>query len=118
MVYRGAASDMLIKTFRFWSLAMGFISLLPLAYYLYQYWLFSLWARERAGNGEFVCGTDMVLLLALCAAVTSAFSGLATLFGFIGYRRMEKPRPGKRLLELAMVASTLPILLATGMIFN
>jgi len=118
LVYCSTSGDMLIKSFRFWSLAMGALSLLPLAYYIYQYWLFAQWAQERASNGQFVCGTGIVLLLGFCAAVTAAFSGIATLLGFIGYRRIQKPRPGNRLLEVAAVASTLPLLLVTGMIFN
>ncbi|WP_090443365.1 hypothetical protein [Duganella sp. CF458] len=89
---------------------------MPFAYFFYQNWLFSQWAQEQAGNGGFVCGTGIVLLLSFCAAVTAAFSGTAVLLGLIGYRRMAKPRPGKRLLEIAAIACATPLAFVAGII--
>ena len=98
-----------IKSFRFWSLAFGATSVLPFAYFLYQNWLFTQWAQERASNGGFVCGTGIFLLFSFCAAVSTALSGAAALLGFIGYCRMARPRPGKRLLEIAAIACAAPL---------
>ena len=94
-----------IKSFRFWSLLLCAMSVFPIAYFMYQNWLFSQWAKERVSAGGFVCGTGMFALLALCAVVTCVTSGAASLLGLMGYVRSEKPRSKIRLLETTTVAT-------------
>lgn len=94
---------------------LGATSFAPVAYFMYQNWLFSKWAKEQASGGGFVCGTGIVALLALCIAVSAVFSLLAALLGFIGYLRIDKPRPGKRLLEIALVGMGFIVAIVAGL---
>jgi hypothetical protein len=99
--------DMLksVRSFRFWSLLLCATSVLPIAYFVYQNWLFSQWAKERVSAGGFVCGTGIFALLALCAVLTCVTSGAASLLGIVGYLRDEKPRSKARLLEITAVVT-------------
>lgn len=106
-----------MKSFRFWSLVLGVTSIMPLAYFMYQNWLFSQWAKEEVSNGGFVCGTGMFALLALCVVVAGAFSGIASLFALVGYLKAEKPRPRMRLLEIMLVGSVMIIAVTAGFLF-
>jgi hypothetical protein len=94
-----------IKSLRFWSLLLCATSVLPIAYFVYQNWIFSRWAKERVSTGGFVCGTGMFALLALCAVVTCVTACAASGLGFVGYLRSEKPRSKIRLLEITTVAT-------------
>lgn len=68
---------------------------------------FSLWASERSKNGEFVCGTGIVALLFLCAAVALFLGICAVACGSIAYVKTPKPRSLKRMLELPLVGAVL-----------
>ncbi len=98
-------------------MVLGVTSIAPVAYFMYQNWLFSQWAKDQANNGGFVCGTGMFALLALCIVVAGVISAAATLLGSIGYLRIEKPRPRKRLVEIALLGSVLVIASAAFLAF-
>jgi hypothetical protein len=110
----------LIESFRFWSLLLGAISVSPIAYFMYQNWLFSQWAREQVSTGGFVCGTGMFALLALCSVITSVTSGTAWLLGIFGYLRSEKPRPKIWLLEITVIGTLMAaaVVLTGGLLLS
>jgi hypothetical protein len=95
------------KSFRGWSWLLGGLSLVPILFLGYQYWQFLAWASKRSNNGEFVCGTGIVAVLFLCAAVAFLLALCAVVCGFIAYIKTPKPRPLKRTLELPLVGVVL-----------
>lgn len=104
----------LMKSLRFWSLALGAISFTPLAYFMYQNWLFSQWAKEQAENGAFICGTGMVALLSLCVVIGVALSAVGSLLGLVGYFKTESPRPMTRIFEIAIVSTVMILAIAAA----
>lgn len=107
-----------VKSLRFWSLALGAASVTPLAYFMYQNWLFSQWAKEQSENGAFICGTGIVALFSLCIVIGAVFSAKGSLLGLMGYLKIEKPRPSIRILEIALVGAVLILAVATMFLFN
>ena len=93
------------------SIGFGIASLVPVAYYFYQSWLFSQWAQAQARQGGFVCGTGMAALVMVCAIAAGACSAVAAVFGLVGYIGLPKPRPRKRLLEVMLAGSVVIIML-------
>lgn len=106
-----------MKSLRYWSLMFGAASIAPMVYFAYQNWMFSQWAKEQASTGNFVCGTGMFALLALCIVAGGAFSAVGSLLGLIGYFRMEKPRPRIRIFETALVGSVMVVAMVTAFVF-
>lgn len=106
----------LVKSFRFWSLLLGMASIAPLAYFVYQNWMFSQWAKTQASNGGYVCGTGMFALLAFCIAVGGIFSATGSLLGIIGYLRIARPRPRRRVFEIVLVGAVMVVAIAAGFI--
>jgi len=106
-----------MKSLRFWSLTLGVTSIAPLAYFMYQNWLFSQWSKEQAGQGAFICGTGMVALLSLCVVIGAAFSAIGSLLGLISYFKIEKPRPSRRILEIALVGTIMILAIAAALFF-
>jgi len=103
-----------LKSFRFWSLTLGATSIVPVIYFMYQNWMFSQWASAQTSSGGPVCGTGIFALLLICTVVGGVFAAAGSLLGMIGYLRTEKPRPKKRLFEIALVGSGMVIALITG----
>jgi hypothetical protein len=97
----------IFRTFRGWSWILGGLSFVPVLFCGYQYTQFSLWASERSKNGEFVCGTGIVALLFVCAAVALFLAICAIASGSIAYVKTPKPRSLKRTLELPLVGAVL-----------
>ncbi|RFP13001.1 hypothetical protein D0T25_29300 [Duganella sp. BJB488] len=106
-----------MRSLRFWSLMLGAVSIVPMIYFAYQNWMFSQWAKEQASAGNFVCGTGMFALLALCIVAGGAFSALGSLLSLIGYFRMEKPRPRIRIFETALVGCILVVAMVAAFVF-
>jgi hypothetical protein len=111
----------LIFSFRHWSWLFAATIVVPVAYFIYQNRVFSTWAKERARNGEFVCGTGLAVLLGACFVLICLLWAVASTLGLIGYMRIEKPRPKGRLRELWLVVSTLIVaivLMAAGLFLS
>lgn len=105
-----------VKSFRFWSLMLGIASIVPLAYFVYQNWMFSQLAKAQASNGNYVCGTGVFALLAFCIAVGGIVSATGSLLGIVGYLRTERPRPIRRVFEIFLVGGVMVIAIAAGFI--
>lgn len=97
--------SMILRTFRGWSWILGALSLIPVIFGIYQNWQFSQWAAERHKSGEFVCGTGLVAILFLCAALAFSLAACAVACGFVDYIKTPRPRPVKRKLELGLVGN-------------
>lgn len=92
-----------MKSLRWWSWTLWGLSFAPVAYFIYQNWLFSKWAQQQSGNGTFVCGTGIFVLAMGCIALSAAFSVSGALLGVASYFKVQRPRPQRRMLELALL---------------
>jgi len=95
----------MVRSFRGWSWILGFGSLVPVVFGIYEYWQFGLWASERQKHGEFICGTGIVAMLFLFAAAAGLMASIALLCGGISYLKTPKPRGRKRMFELLVVGN-------------
>ena len=86
-----------IKSLRFWSRAWCALACVPIVWGIDQYAAFAAWARTRSAQGEFVCGTGMVMLVFACIAATAFCLTVASALGIIRYLRLPPPRPRKQL---------------------
>lgn len=59
----------------------------------------------QASKGQFVCGTGLAAVFALCITITGVFAAAASFLGVVGYLKMPKPRPKRRLAEIAVIGS-------------
>lgn len=93
------------RSFRFWSWLVGAASIAPVAFYAYQEWQFSRWAKQQAADSAFVCGTGIVALFMLCVLVAAVLSVSAMLLSLVGYLKLHRPRPKTRMLEIALLGA-------------
>lgn len=90
-----------IRSLRFWSRAWFALACVPIAWGIYQYAAFAVWAKARDAQGEFVCGTGLVMLVFACIAATACCVAVASALGIVRIMRLPPPRPRKQLLALA-----------------
>lgn len=106
----------IFRTFRGWSWIFAALSLVPVIFGIYQNWQFSRWAAAHDKNGEFVCGTGIVALTLLCAALAFSLAICAVGCGFVDYLKTPRPRSVKRKIELGFVGNVFVLALAAYVI--
>jgi hypothetical protein len=92
-----------VRSLRWWSWALWGASYAPVAYFFYQNWLAAKWAQQQLGNGAFVCGTGILVLAIACIFLSAVFSTTAAVLGVVSYVKVQRPRPKKRMLEVALL---------------
>ncbi|MFZ6653879.1 hypothetical protein [Undibacterium sp. TJN19] len=100
----------LFGTLRGWSWLLGILSLLPVVFLVYEYQVFSAWAKQQAENGGFVCGTGLAGLTLLCALVAVIFSLPALVCAVMAYQYAPSPRGLMRKLEVLVVGNVVVLL--------
>jgi hypothetical protein len=90
-----------IRSLRFWSRTWYVLACVPIAWGIYQYAAFAVWAKARDAHGEFVCGTGLVMLVFACIAATTFCLMVASALAIVRYMRLPPPRPRQQLPILA-----------------
>lgn len=60
--------------------------------------------REASAGGRYVCGLPALANFLLASVVCVLTSAAAFIVGFVAYRRLPRPRPTLRLMEVAALA--------------
>lgn len=60
--------------------------------------------REASAGGRYVCGLPALANFLLASVVCLLTSAAAFIVGFVAYRRLPRPRPALRLMEVAALA--------------
>lgn len=90
------------------SLFLGFLSLVgPSTWAYIQSGIVAEGMERQQG---WVCGTPLLGIFFLAAAITAVLSIVAFTFGMVAFKRLSSPRPFARKLELAVLL--LPLCLA------
>ena len=76
--------------------------------FTWDYFATASFYREADKHGVYVCGLPALANFILASLVCVVTSAAALLVGFIAYRRLPRPRPRLRLVELTALA--LPLL--------
>ena len=101
-----------LTSLRFWSRTWFALALVPIAWGIYQYAAFGVWARERSAQGGFVCGTGIVMVVFGCIALAAFCGALGCALGLAHSLRLPAPRPRKQLwaLSCGAVICAVPVL--------
>jgi hypothetical protein len=89
---------------RYWSWFLGFCSFVPLFTLIYLVLDFLQWEKAHTTDNPFGF-IGISILFFFCIPLCFILSVVATFFNSVSFRKVPKPRPLKRTLELLAVAN-------------